>query len=219
MNRVGYHKNKISLPAGMDYKLPFTCEHDSVQDLICSITLLVPGCVNGNKGGNLNFTHMRSAHLCSVFSVRKGRRVCLVSCFSVCRSFKFFRTCIPDPWKLFLNLSVRLSRSRNSPYLSSTLNNWSRPVWRIFIRHVDLSERQMNRNCHVTDDVFCYSDKKESSASSQDNFCVNVFTVHSVMTLEIAVVGCVLPREIINSPFFCYILHIAKWRTRFSMFV
>jgi hypothetical protein len=67
----------------------------------------------------------------------------------------------------------------------------------------------MNRNCHVTDDVFCYSNKKESIASSQDNFCVNVFTVHSVMTLEIAVVGCILPREIINYPFFVtfFILH------------
>ena len=31
--------------------------------------------------------------------------------------------------------------------------------------------------------------------------CVNVFTVHFVMTLEIAVVCCALPREIIHSPF------------------
>jgi len=123
-------------------------------------------------------------------------------CQTVGRSFQFFFAYIPYTWKFFLNLSVRLSSPRNVPYLSSALNNWSSPVWRIFIRHVDLSERQMNQNCHVTDDVFCYSNEKDSSALSQDNFCVNVCTMHFVVTLEIAVVCCTLPREIINSPFF-----------------
>ena len=162
---TGYHKNKIILPAGMYYKLPSTCGRYSVQALICSVTSLVHWCVCGNKGGNLNFTHVHSAHLYSVFFVGKGRRICLVSCLSICRSFQFFFTYIPYSWKLFLNMSVLLSSPRNSPCLSSTLNNWSSPVWRIIIRHVHLSERQMKRNCHVTDDVFCYSNKKESSAS------------------------------------------------------
>jgi hypothetical protein len=178
----------------MYYKLPSTCGRYSVQALIATVTSLAPWCVYGNKGSNLNFTHVRSAHLYSVFCVTSGRRIC--------RSFQLFFTYIPDPWKLFLNLSVRLSSPRNSPYLFSTLNNWSSLVWRIFIRHVDLSERQMNRNCHVTDDVFCYSNEKESSASSKDDFCVNIFTVHFVITLEISVVCYALPREIINSPFF-----------------
>jgi hypothetical protein len=60
----------------------------------------------------------------------------------------------------------------------------------------------MNQNCRVTDDVFCYSNNKESSASLQDNFCANVFAVHFVMTVEIAVVCYTLLGEIINSPFF-----------------
>ena len=205
----------------MYHKLPSTCWRYSVQAHICSVTSLVPWCVHGNKGGKFNCAHVRSAHLCSVFCLRRGRRVCLMSCLSTCRSFQFFFTYsyVPDPWKLFLNLSVLLSSPRNSSYFSSTLNNWSSPVWRIFIRHVDLSERQMNQNCHVTDDVFCYSNEKESSASLQDNFCVNVFTVHFVMTLEIAVVYCTLPREVINSQFICFVQYIAKSFTRFPVFV
>jgi hypothetical protein len=92
-NRIGYHNDKIILPAGMDYKLPSTCGHYSVQALICSVTSLVPGCGNGNKGGNLNFTYMRIAHLYSMFCVKKGRRVCVwchVSLSVVLLSFFFF---------------------------------------------------------------------------------------------------------------------------------
>jgi len=76
----------------------------------------------------------------------------------------------------------------------------------------------MDQNCYVTD-VFCYSNEKDSSASSQDNFCVNIFTMHFVQTMEIAVVCCTLPREIINSHFFGFVLRIAKSCTRFPVFV
>jgi len=135
MNRTGYHKNKIILPASMYYKLPSTCGRYSVQALICSVASLVPWCVYGNKGGNLNFAHVNSAHLCSVFCVRKGRHICLMSFLSNCRSFQFFFAYIPDTWKLFLNLSVRLSSPRNVPYLSSALNNTRQQNFTFFFWH------------------------------------------------------------------------------------